>query len=69
MTDDVRYKIVDYLTSQGWNVILIDNHGVQKQTNVPYRYEYTMSFLGKHPDFPDGSSDSSEQKKIEEESN
>ena len=59
---DVRYDIVDYLNTKGWKVVLIDNHGVQKQTGVPYRYEYVMSFLGKHPDFPDGGHNSSKEK-------
>ena len=50
MSEDIRYKIVDYLTSQGWNVILIDNHGIQKSTNVPYRYEYTKQWYRKSSD-------------------
>ena len=44
---DIRMDIVDYLKSQGWGIILIGEHGVKKPDPTPFKYEYTMSFLGK----------------------
>ena len=44
--NDIRVAIAKYLESQGWGVVLVGEHGVKKPDPTPYKYEYTMSFLG-----------------------
>ena len=44
---DIRLEIAKYLESKGWGVVLVGDHGVKKPDPTPYKYEYTMSFLGK----------------------
>jgi len=45
--NDVRLAIAKFLESEGWSVVLVGDHGVKKPDPTPYKYEYTMSFLGK----------------------
>jgi len=45
--EDIRVEIAKYLESQGWGVVLVANHGVQKPDPTSFKYQYFMNFLGK----------------------
>lgn len=43
---DIRLELAKYLEKQGWNVILVAEHGVKGIDPSSFKYEYFMRFMG-----------------------
>lgn len=43
---DIRLELAKYLEKQGWNVILVADHGIRGVDPTIFRYEYFIQFMG-----------------------